>query len=513
MASPVQVWQAWLVAAALAGATWGQAPKVERRAYAHLQELRTALLEAYLALDDDGRRAVAAILAAPDIGGPFRQTAEALARARGGAADAAAWFRAGVMSLVLPEVVDLGQFDSVYVTMNAPRVLDPAGPCRFEIAVRDADGEVVRSASIDHSTEIEDLLRYRATTPLLLGGLPDGRYVVEVRTLLDGEGPRPGDWLERAPVWVCRSFKERVLALPACGDLSPERRQEVEDLVAELPDSARSGPVRAILNGVLWQVERAFRGEPRMPGADPVADLARAEQVFANVRAGAPPLQGVRGRLVIGLPVGGPSEGSEDLVAVSIELAESDTPRPLVLVVPGSPVWNRDGHRPSSPASMMPGYAADWLARAGFDRDRRFHLVEMESPGRIESPSAAVPAVLRGLRDLLPLAPGGAVLVGEREAAWAVCRAAVADPKAVAALVLVCAAPLSRDDLAAMPDTRILAIAGAGHPSTASLLHLVEAGRRNGEPDRVRLCGGETRPWPIALPLAAAELEAFVAGG
>src|SRR5690606_13795315 len=127
---------------------------------------------------------------------------------------------------------------------------------------------------------------------------------------------------------------------------------------------------RAILTGALWQVERVYLAEPTVPGADPVADLERAEAILANLLADRPALAGLGGRMTVGFPLTAVNPEAADAAtpdsgpqvgAVSIDLGPADRdeaePRSLVLVVPGAPSWNRDAGRPMSPRSLAPDWA------------------------------------------------------------------------------------------------------------------------------------------------------------
>jgi pimeloyl-ACP methyl ester carboxylesterase len=381
----------------------------------------------------------------------------------------------------------------------------------FELGLLAPDGETLRRATIAAETALQDLLRFRATTPIDLDGLPDGRYAVRVETVLEGEGPRPSDVAARTDLCILRSFVSRARSLPAVLDGSPDGRARAAELASRIPESRRDPLSHAILTGAIWQVERVYRGEPRVPGGDALRDLERAERIFGNLVADRDPLDGLSGRVTIGLPVAGDgAEPQTEVAVVSVDLGPAGSPagvKPLVLVVGGAPAWTARADRPTSPRTVVPAWTLDQLRRAGFDADGRFHLAVLESPGRFPSASRVVVEATRHLRQILPVDPERVFWVGEREGAFAVSRAALAEPGAVAGLVLVAGSGLAASDLEALPGVRVLCVPAQGHPSTAALTHLA---RQGGDPARVHLSEGRGIAWPVALGLRTAAIESFV---
>lgn len=487
-----------------------QVLRTERRTYARLEALRNELLAACLVADADVRASVAELLGGDDGGEPYRLLGRAIARARGVVADAAAEFRSSLVLLALPEVVDLGRFDSVHVTLHVPRGVPQLDGARvFDVAVVDAAGEVVRSARIDDDTGDDDLKRFRATTAIPLDGLPDGRYRVRVHASLGGALPRPTDVALEATVHVLRSYAERALRLPIWVDGDAGRAEVVERILAGIPESRRDPRSLAILDGASWGVERSFHGEPGDPTSDAVAELELAERVLANLRADRDALDGVHGRVTIGVPAhegdGGPDRKSFAMVSIDLPPADRSTVLPLLVFVPGAPSWDHLARRPMAPEARSPGLLVDQLARAGFDGAGRFHVAVLESPGRVSSAPTALASVTTHLRAILPVRGERALWIGEREGAFAVARAALDTPSMVAGIVLVAGAPLGRPDLAGLDGVEVLAIAGTGHPSTPALRNLA----RVAGPGPLRVIDAPDRPWPIAVGLSAPDIEAF----
>lgn len=491
-----------------------QAVKVERFAFARLQELRIELLRATLAADAATQAAVAARTAAVPSGNPFADLAEALALARGIEIDDAFRLRAGLLVMALPEVVDPDVMAAVHVTVHAPRVVPEVGPCVFELELHDGD-EVVRRARIAEPTELEDLLRFRATTPIDVHELPDGEYRLTVRTLVDGESPQEGHAVPlEVPVWVSRGFKARADRLPLAVDATSERVAHARAVADSIPESRRDTSSQAMLTAAVWQVVRSYSGEPRAPGVDPIADLEQAEAVLAALRADrsgvAAALGSGRERALLGFPIESADEPFDvGLVSVPVPGEVPEGGLPLVLVVPGAPTWNRDAKRPLSPRTAPPEVALRMLRLGGMATVPADHLVcVMESPGRHASASAAVGTALRFLVDVLPVDRDRVFLVGEREGGYAAGRTALAEPELVAGVALVAGGGFSASELERLGDDRILVAPAHGHPSTPALLWLAARGS-----ERIEALPSAGIAWPIALGQHAREIEAFVSRG
>ncbi len=486
--------------------------RLERRGYAWLQELRQQLFLRSHDAELDVRRRIAARLAEVGSDTPFTVVADALAIAAGAEPDDLARFRAGVMALVLPEAVDQDTYHEVHVTMYAPRVVPDVGTCAFEVLLRDAKGETRHRELVTEKTAVEDLLRARPTVAIEVKDLPAGRYHVDVRTLVDDQPPRAQDVVAGADFWIVPGFKTRAEALPLATDTTPETSLRVEQLASRIPESRRDAFSRAMLNGALWQVDRVYNAEPGAPGADPAAELQRAEAIYANLCANRPALHGLSGRMNLAVPVDRvPGEVGEPQVmaAVSVDVPDADHAdhaKPLCLFVAGAPTWDAHADRPSTPESTDPGWLRAKLDAAGFDSEHRYHVVVLESPGRFSSAPRAVENALRWIERLLPIDGKRTVWIGEREGAYAVSRAAVEDPESPLGIVLATGGLLTADDLEAHPDLFVLGLPAQGHPSTSALLNLP---RQFGGDRHARVLDPDGVAWPLVLAERAAAIEEF----
>ncbi len=514
-----------------------QVEQIERRVYARLETMRNELLSACLNAKPEVLAAIAQDLLAGDTRSPHEVIATALQRLRGGEMESHSRFCAHLVPIVQPVVVDQGMYDGVHVTPYLSRKGVEPGAILFDCLVRDAQGEVVSTIQISEKTSVDDLLRFRATGKLALIDVPEGRYRVELRCSIDGDSTASSAYPFRYEIEVISKFKERADCFPFPANPRASdawKRQAVVDAwyrehAAMLADPLRS----ALFFGVTYQVERVYRGEPRLPCSDPRKDLETAERVLVNLeksmsrggkkdadtKVGSAPvtsiaalLDGVSGRRVIGLPVGkGRGRGIQGTYAlVSVDLTARDEERPLVLVVPGSPSWDHRVQRPTSPRFTEPNWMLDQLQRVGFDTKGSYHVAIMESPGRYRSAPVAVAAVCRELQKVLRVRPGAVVLIGEREGAYAVGRAVLADHDLAAACVLVCGGAMSRVELTALQRTHLLLVTGTGHVTTAVLKSMAASARAAGRSELVTLAPDVSRPYLFALPLAKSSIEAFV---
>jgi hypothetical protein len=385
-------------------------PKRERRTHTWVMELRLQVWEecrSQLEARPELLAQVAAELASESRGNPLLPLARALARARGVAADAAFELRAGVQCLASPEVVDGERYPHVALTMHTPYRLSFEGAVAFRLRVLDDAGEVVWRGDIAHDTAPDDLTRFRATVQVPVAEWPDGAYRVEAELLLDGAGPRAADPRSRARFCVRRGFPAAVQAL--------QRR------AAELSRAAAPGALAAV-HGAMAELHGLYAGEPRRGQGTAGADLERARAILDNVAEGREPLAGLRGWADLAV-----ATGAGEAVEVSVRLPAdgadaSPPPRPLLLVVPGSPTWDGGWSRPTSPASASPHWLRDALEAFDFDREQRCVLAVMESPGRVRELDGAIAAVVAHLREGFG-AGDELLLVGEREGASAVTRA------------------------------------------------------------------------------------------
>ncbi|MBK8974467.1 MAG: hypothetical protein IPM29_00930 [Planctomycetes bacterium] len=497
------------VAALVVADAAAQATRVERHAFARFEALRTELLTGLSTAPADLRARVADVLAEDGWLHPFDRLAGAFAALRGVDADPAFRYRAGVLPLVLPWVADPAVLAEIHTTAHAPRILPDLPDVRFAVALTSTVGELLHGAEIDAHTDLDSVLRFRATTPLPVADLADGRYRVAVATRFGAAGPRPADVAAAMELTVLHGFKARAEALPLAAQVRG-RAEVVATLLGRIPEERRRAPLEhALLLGACWPVERAFLGEPRLGDEDPVRALATAERIFANLCEGRAALDGVVGPVTLGLPGAPGDDGAGELVIARLSVPEPGAaPRPLCVVMPGTPAWDLRGDRPMSPASSEPAWLAERLARVGFDAGGRLHVAVLESPGRFANPAVTLRAATRALREILPVGDLPTVWIGEREAAWAASRALVDAPGAVRGLVLVGGVGLSQRDVEALdPPVPVLGVTAVGHPASDVLARLAAG---IGDPRRFAVTEPAGVAWSLALPLRAAEVEAFV---
>lgn len=497
-----------------------QATKTERRVYSRVLDLQSQLLDACTAGERGDVRAAGEVYGAASRTDPLVRAARAVVTARGGSFDSKAHLRGAVFAVVMPEVAELSRFEDAYITLRSARKQESDHELSFECRLLDAAGEEVRKAVYDGPATAADLMGVDVTTRLNLRGLAEGRYQVVIDILVDGERAGPAEPSLTAPLWVRKDYGARIERQPLYLDPfhpdSAARGEQNEKVMASLTAKMRDAADRAAYACFYQAVDRAFRGEPQVPGVDPNADLDRLERVLDNIENDRPVFDGIHGTVTLGLP----EEGAADhllrtpYVRVSVDLPEpgseaAETPKPLVLVLPGTATWDGEVDRPLAVRGVAPEWMRDQLRRVGFGADGAFHLAVMESPGRVASPTKALGIVTRALSQLLPVTEGQVFWVGDREGAYCVSRAVVLEPGLARGAVLVNGGGLSVPELDALSERsqEILVVTSAEHPSAARVDGLVERGGR-----QVRLSAGsaELRPWPIAVPLAADEIERFV---
>lgn len=500
---------------ALACAVFGQAQamRTERHAYALAASQRLDLLDAWLAATPERQRAAAAGAAKPNDGNPYLTLAAARAALAGSTAPSVPEIlRASLAVFALPEVCDGERFPAVHVTLHAPRGLPVAiDGLAFDLELVDGAGAIVASASLGDAVGSEDLMRFRATAPLAFGSAAPGRFEVRVFARAAAFARTP---IATSPVLLEPGFPARADALPMLLDGSALRVASADAIVAGLPEAQRSGPGLVLLRALVHEVERAYSGEPRRPGADPRRDLERAEAALAALRADRDPWSDLRGRVTVSVPIGefaGRQGELVDFALVSIDCGEDGLARlpqrPLVLVVPGVPAWSIDAARPASPQTLHPAWTVDALRRAGFDQDGHWHVAVMESPGRFRSASGAVRDVLRGLRQSLPVDPARIALVGEREGGYAAARAALEESGSVRCAVLVDGGAVAAAELAAHDALHVAYAISVGNPAQASLVAMAKAAAATG---RAHVLPDSGAPWCIALGAHAASIAAFL---
>jgi hypothetical protein len=463
-----------LIAAGASGLR-AQALKIERHAFGRLLELRAELGERLVAADPARRAAVAAKASERSSGQPFDDVARLLALATGSEADPGFRARTGLLCLALPRIVDPDVLGQVHVTMHAPRIIPDLGPARFEVSIVDGSFDVVREELIERETEVDDLLRFRASRAIDVSDLPDGSYTVRVRTSFPGaEGDSGGGSADTAKFSILRGYKRRADALPLVVGVDAERAEHARRILEGLAPGRQDPVSQAILTGAVWEVATSYAGEPHVETVNPVWDLTRAEAVLDNLRRDRPALHGLHGRMTIGFPLR--AEDATDGAAVgtlSVDLPSTDRQGslPLVVFVPATPAWDEDGTRPMSPRSLAAAYGVEQAVAAGLD-DPAWFCAVLESPGRYPSSARAVEDGVRFLLELLPVGDRGVVLVGEREGAYAAARAAIALGETCTGLVQINGSGLSRQDLASRPDLEVLLVSSFGHPTRPVLQNL-----------------------------------------
>ncbi len=496
-----------------------QQAKMERRVIARTFELRGALLEACMDAKPDRLREVTEACRGIGRLAPLVSYTSALMAARGIEVDDAARFRGGLVAFVVPEIVDQAKFQEIYVTMRLFRKRDEVAPVRFVVRLLDGAGDSVRQIEIDEGTSIDGLLRVAARGSIPVGDLDDGRYRIEVETLLGDESPIDGQPKFATEVIIDRSYSGRIAKQPLYLDpFHPDAAARAEKVTAALDGLAARVPGaagRAAWMDAMMRVYRPFRGEAPVVTTRALADLARLERITANLRDGEDPYAGMTGRLTIGVPVGesvGKTAKSlleTQYASVSVELLASNSgERPLVLFLPSAPSWDGGTDRPSGVKSEAPAWLWSELERMGFDAAGEFHTAIMESPGRMKSPLLALPKVVQYLQTILPVDGDRVVLVGDRGGAYCVSRALVAHPDLARGAVLVNGGALSNPDLEKLGDKHFMLVPSAGHPSEVHLESLQK--RAEGRANAGMLEGADLRPWPIAVPLASRAIEGFV---
>jgi hypothetical protein len=263
---------------------------------------------------------------------------------------------------------------------------------------------------------------------------------------------------------------------------------------------------RALLDGLVLEVNRAYAGEAFDGVSDAVADLRRLERALDNVAAGRPPLHGLQGLVPAALPAGG-----DALLGAVVQLPADAAPRPLVVFCAGAPAFDLTMRRPASPSVR----SGRWLQRrlGGLGLEDLGHLAWLQSPGNGVDYGKALPAALAALRELLPT-DGRTVLVLELEAAMAATLGTDLLGREATAAVLVGAGTLSAPSLRSLGGVRILGVPLTAHPSGAALRYSADvAAGRHGAVDwsaAFELAKDRPRPWTFGAAAARDEIGAFV---
>ncbi|MBL8727820.1 MAG: hypothetical protein JNM25_05280 [Planctomycetes bacterium] len=494
-----------LVAVAIAAAApmRAQGPVYrERWGYLHLERLRCELLRELRGRDPATVARIAEWLVEPDRGVPFVPVARAIASLRGVPADDLYLLRSMLSAYVLPEVADPDGRNEVCRRTNVSLFLPFATALPddlvFDVEVRDAAGERVWSARLGESPTLEDLRMARLVAPIPAGELADGSYRVVLRARVGAADPGPKDPVLQWPFHVLRGYQDRCEAAFLAVD-------ERATALAELP--------RALLRGCAMAVQRAYLGEAFDVESDAVHDLLRLEQALANVAADRHPLAGMTGDVPVLLPSAAPRGLSAVLRVPDGFEPGAARGRPLVVFAAATPAYDPTLRRPTSPSSRGPGWTAHELAT--FGRDLDCDVACLESPGELRDYIGELCAALPALRQVFGTGAAPLVLVADGEAATITAFHVARLRPELQGLVLVGAGAMNGpvlDGLGALP-VRMQPVPGApGSEGLQRSLDYVAQRSAAGEwrGDVARLCEREV-PWQLALPLLAAEIEAFAA--
>jgi len=519
-----------LAAAVTAVLLPAQTLKNERHLHAWTWSMEHELLQLCLHLPEQRRTKIAGLLANSNGSDPLQDLGRALAMATTSKPDAKPdeklMFRRGLMLLARPEVVDpvgapddgrVPQIDTVTLTVWAPRTLTMPGTVRFALRIQDTGGKTVWQGEIRKDTGHYELRTFQTHRNIPAKDLPDGLYWAEADTILEGEEPETLGPPMRVPFWLLRGFVKRRLHLA-------EELRRLQPELEPLP--------WALLSGADRVVHRFFSGESGANSADCLRELKIAERVLQNIcneekraaeksEANKPrisPLHGLSGWVALEFP-------NQDMWQVEVALRlmpdrqENGPLPPLVLFLPGAPAWSPRGRRPRSPESLSPGFLVEMLKTSGFDKERRWQLVVVESPGRVRNTLQTLGNVMAALEALNTPQDGvrfdrrKIVLVGDRQGASGVVSLAMEHPDVYRGLVIsnggVEALTLNNiDKLGGLP---MLVIPGHGHVASEGLLQHYEIARKDAKADHIQVLSKRCWPWPIALPLASREIEAFIA--
>jgi hypothetical protein len=443
---------------------------------------------------------------------PFAPIAQAQAAYVGEPYDDAFGTRALVYVNALPEVVDPLAFEDagkttpyrLHVTLHTPLRLVESRPLTFLLTLRDAASKTAWTGTVGPKSA-EDVALFAATMPIPVAGLPDGAYVVEVRTQLGDDLPRAHDPTARARVLVQRGFAARARELSA----------QLAAALVPAPSRSLTAGDRAALLGAYTVVQRVYGGEADDGTLDLGADLRHAEAVLANVVAERPALHGIAEfvTLAVALAAGPAPHQPKKFVRVRLRPpAASDTlvAAPLVLFQVGSPTWDGALARPLGARTMPAGFLTRALVHAGFDREANCACAVMDSDGDLDHPTAAVGEVLEALESAAPIDRSRVVLVGEREAAATMLAAARHSclPHGARGIVCVAGGALSPVEMDFLAHTHVLLVPARGHPSGENQRRLVQFARAAGHGERVAVLE-PARAWLWALPCALPAIEAF----
>lgn len=488
----------------------------ERHHHAWVWAREHELLERCLHLPEKRRAEIAELLAKSRGNNPLQDLGRALAIADGTKADAELLFRRGLVLIARPEMVDpvgapddkrIPKIDAVSLTLWAPRTLKVPGKARFALRIQNAAGKQVWSGEIRKDTGTYELSTFLTHKSVPVKDFPDGLYWAEATTILDDKEPRATDPRLRVPFWVLRGFVKRRLHLV----------NELQRLKPELDPL----PL-ALLIGTDRVVHRFFSGESGANGTECLRELKIAERVLQNIKSDkddnpVSPLQGLSGWVSVEFP-------NKDMWQMEVALRlmpdkKEGPPPPLVVFLPGAPAWSARADRPRSPESLSPSFLVEMLKTTGFDKERRWQLVVVESPGRVRNTLRTLGNVMAALDSLaaegtLRFDKHKIILVGDRQGASGVVSLAMEQPDAYRGLVIANGGveALTLNNIPKLGGLPMLVIPGYGHVTTTGILQHYEIAKKHGKAGHIQLLSKRHWPWSIAIPLASREIEKFIRG-
>jgi hypothetical protein len=447
---------------------------------------------------------VAELLAEPDGGVPFAPVAKALAALRGVPCDEAFTFRASIAVYLLPEVADPDGANEVCRDTNVSLFLPMSMPVPdgigFEFEARDAAGERVWWHRLDgEPPDLEDLRLARKTVKVPARDLANGAYELTVRTLVGGEPVGAADPVLTWRFHVLRGYQQRTerafeVASERLSELSPEERP--------------------LLEGLLSEVGRAYRGEAFDARSEAVVDLQRLERALQNVANEEPVLTGLHGDVPVFLPTGEPSGLPCVLrLPADFEPGGARARRPMVVFAASSPSYDGATRRPTAPGTRGPRWLAHELP--GFGDSQGWDVAFVDSPGDGRDYGSHLPRALQALRAILAPGDRSMVLVCDREAA-AVAAFRIGELREhLAGLVLVGAGAMTGQALDELGELPVRYVVSHGYPAAEGMRRSLDyvdlkeqAGEAHGD---VALLVEREMPWTCAVPLLADEIAAFAA--
>ena len=517
-----------LVLALSAASVVAQVPK-QRRLHARMLELRLVLQDACFGKDETVWRSVAARVMDRGLDPPLQNLAVALGAARGvDATGDYSRFWNGLMPLVLPSVVSQdGGPTSLYATLHLPRVVDGANVELAWVDVEmtpfdggldtqgDTHGRVFET--IEEPLGREDLLRFSVTKRLDTTALEPGRYTVSLRPAFHSdERPKiPSAFPLEAPVWIIPGYRQRAARFVANGpDGLRQALTESGVGLERVSLGELTGAVRALAG--VWV------GEPRLPGVDPALDLRFAEGMFEALQQERDPLAELGEGLSVdvGVPFG-VELPSGNVVGARINagaLVSDPEAKPLVVVMPASPTWDRRSVRPSNPRFVDAAFGFAQLVRGGLlaGDESPVHLVVIDSPGGVRGSGAVFRVVTERVLQSVPVAvtkDGRRRIcwVGEREGAYQLTLAlGTISKELVDTICLVDGGSVGSRFQEQVGDRDVLLVGTSDPGGVARLEGVARLAREAG----VEIVDAIQRgPWPAVLGLSAVRIRQLACGG